>query len=348
MRSKPPTLTDVARLAEVSVPTASRVLNGGVRGTRSGNPELRRRVEDAARKLGYSVSTAAQAIKDGRSRSVAMMVTDIDDYGAAMMISGVMHAAEERGMSVAVRATFDDAQREQDLVSQLRGERHRALILATSRTTEFSRESALDAQLKVLSGEGTRVVVVGDSELGYPSVTVDNRVAASRLAQGLVDTGLRRFALVTGEDSQITARDRAEGFLEGLASRGIQVAEADIIRGEFDRNGGYAAAKDLEVKVDQLDAISAMSDTMALGVIARLREMGLDVPGDVEVTGFDRLPLLGDVMPRFSTVEVHLEQFGEAALSLALGEGTPVPARTIALHATPIVHGVRMGNPRES
>ena len=100
---RPPTLTDVARLAGVSVPTASRVLNGGVRGKESGSPELRRRVQDAARALGYSVNPAAQATKGGRARTVALLVSDIEDFGAATMIAGVMHAAfGESALSLAL------------------------------------------------------------------------------------------------------------------------------------------------------------------------------------------------------------------------------------------------------
>lgn len=339
---KPPTLTDVARLAGVSVPTASRVLNGGVRGSRSGVPEIRQRVKDAARALGYSVSPAAQAIKDGRARSAAMLVNDIDDYGSAAMIAGVMHAAEKRGISVAVRATFDDAQRELDLINQLRGERHRAFIFAASRTTDFKREAALDAQLRILQDEGTRIVLVGDSELGYPHVTVDSHEAAVALASGLADSGLKRFAIVSAPKSQITARDRVAGFLEGLAGHGIEVARENIVHREFTRDGGYAAVGTLQERLGEIDAIAAMSDAMAVGVIAHLRELGIETPRDIEVTGFDHVPLLGDVLPKFSTVEVPLDAFGEAALSLALDEPEVDPEARVALRATPIIHGTAL------
>lgn len=337
-RAKPPTLTDVARLAGVSVPAASRALNGGVRGKQSGSPELRSRVEEAAKALGYSVSPAAQAIKGGRARTVAFIVADIDDFGSATMIAGVMHAAEERGVSVAVRTTRDDPQREIELLSQLRGERHRAIIMATSRTTDAAREAAVGEQLRVLAQHGARVVVIGDNDLGFPTVTVDNHRAARLLADGLARAGRQRFAILSAPAAEITARDRVEGFVEGLSDHGLIVDTKDIVHTEFSREGGYVGVGRLADRIGDFDAIAAMSDAMAVGAIARLRELGIAVPRDIEVTGFDHVPMLGDVLQDFSTVEVPLEQFGPEALALALDDGAPADTR-ISLQATPIVHG---------
>ncbi|WP_019181117.1 LacI family DNA-binding transcriptional regulator [Microbacterium yannicii] len=336
--AKPPTLTDVARLAGVSVPAASRALNGGVRGKQSGSPELRSRVEEAARALGYSVSPAAQAIKGGRARTVAFIVADIDDFGSATMISGVMHAAEERGVSVAVRTTRDDPQRELDILTQLRGERHRAIVMATSRTTDAAREAAVGEQLRILAEHGARVVVIGDNDLGFATVTVDNHQAARLLADGLARAGRRRFAILSAPSAEITARDRVEGFIEGLAEHGIAIDQRDIVHTEFSREGGYAAVGRIADRIGDFDAIAAMSDAMAVGAIARLREIGIAVPRDLEVTGFDHVPMLGDVLQDFSTVEVPLERFGPEALALALDDGATADTR-ISLRATPIVHG---------
>lgn len=335
--AKPPTLADVARLAGVSVPAASRALNGGVRGKQSGSPELRSRVEEAARTLGYSVSPAAQTIKGGRARTVAFIVGDIDDFGSATMISGMMHAAEERGISVAVRTTRDDSARELDILTQLRGERHLAVVMATSRTTDPAREASVKEQLRVLRDHGAKIVVIGDNELGFPTVTVDNRHAARLLAGGLADAGKRRFAIVSGPSAEVTALERVGGFVEGLADRGIEIPDDDIVHTEFSRDGGYRAVDLLGDRLDDVEVIAAMSDAMAVGVIARLGELGESRAAGIEVTGFDHVPMLGDVLPGFSTVEVPLEEFGGAALALVLDE--PGARDSVALTATPILHG---------
>lgn len=338
--SKPPTLIDVAEHAGVSVPTASRVLNGGVRGRNSGSADVRKRVEAAARALGYSVSAAAQTTKGGRARTVAVVVSDMDDYGAATIISGVMHAAEERGLSVAVRATGDDATGELELFDQLRGERHRAVLVATSRTTDDVREQALGDRLRLLEEQGTRVVLIGDSQLPFPSVTTDNRRAASRLAVGLATNGARRFAIAAGPEDEITSLERASGFREGLAQAGIDTdGEPVLVHQPFTRDGGYAAAVQLEPVLDEVDVVAAMSDAMAVGIIARLRERGIDVPGQIEVSGFDHVALLGDVLPEFSTVEVPLKEFGRSGLELALRPRERGRNPSMSLESRPIVRG---------
>lgn len=333
---KPPTLAEVAALAGVSVPTASRVLNGGVRGARSGSSELRDRVLAAADTLGYAPSPAAQTMKGGRANTIALLISDIEDAGSATMTAGVMHAAERRGLSIAVRATLDDRKRELELLRALRGERHRGVIIATSRTSVQERERQVHQELQLLRKQGARVVVIGDSAFGFPSVTVDNSGTAQQLAEGLVAAGARRFAVIAGPAEQLTSQRRLEGFVAGLSAVGGPV---EVVHEDFTRNGGYRAAVQLEHLLPSLDVLAAMSDAMAVGALVRVRERGIEVPGALAVTGFDNVPVISDLIPGYSTVAVPLEAFGEAAVSLAVDE-SDVAVDRITLRAHPIVHGV--------
>lgn len=339
--AKPPTLTDVAQLAGVSVPTASRVLNGGVRGEASGTEELRQRVRTAAISLGYAPNPAAQTIKGGRSKTVALLVGDMEDQGSATMIAGVMHAAERRGVSVAVRATADDARREHLILEALRGERHRGVIVATSRTVDKAREAAVGKDLKVLADHGARVVIIGNSSLGFPQVTIDNVAASSALAKSLASTGARRFAILAGPDDQITSRDRVAGFLKGLSQHGIAEQEVRVIHEAFSRDGGYSGFAQLGAQARDLDVVAAMSDAMAVGAMVRARELSIAVPEQLEISGFDHVPMISDLLPRFSTVEVPLEAFGESAISLIL-DTSDTKVDAVTLKAQPMVHGRRI------
>ena len=336
--AKPATLADVAERAGVSVPTASRVLNGGVRGGDSGTSELRDRVRSAARSLGYTPNRAAQATKGGRSQTVALLVGDIADSGAAAMIAGVMHSAEQRRLSVAVRATGDDEHREHALLTALRGERHRAVIVATSRTTDQAREKSVAHDLDVLTQQGTHVVVIGNSTLDFPRVTVDTVGAAAAFARALVARGARRFGVLAGPDNQITSRDRVTGLLNGLAECGIDATRVPIVRGEFSRDGGYSGLSTLIERSEPFDVIAAMSDAMAVGALVRARELGVSARQNVTITGFDGIPLIGDLLPTFSTVTIPLESFGEAALFLAL-ESVTTGIDTITVKAQLVIEG---------
>lgn len=330
------TLSDVARLAGVSLPTASRVLNPGVRGAESGTPELRERVREAARRLGYVVNSAAQATAAGASRSITLIVSDLDDFGAATMISGVMHAAESQGLSVSVRATRDDAEREIEIVSALRGGRHRGVIFAASRSSDFAREARMVEALRALEAVGTRVAVIGRSELPFPSVVIDNRAVAASFAETLCAGVTGRVVVVAGPADQITSRDRLAGFLEGAARAGVQIATDDVLHAEFSRDGGFVAAAEIAERMPSVSLVAAMSDAMAVGLIAGLRAHGVPRDG-FEISGFDNVPMIGDLVPDFSTVEVPLEKFGEAAVGVLLEEQPAV--REIVLDAFPIVRG---------
>lgn len=330
------TLSDVARLAGVSLPTASRVLNPGVRGATSGTPELRQRVIDAAERLGYVVNAAAQATAAGASRAITLIVSDLDDFGATTMISGVMHAAEARGLSVSVRATRDVEQREVEIVSALRGERHRGVIVAASRSSDFDREARMSQALRALEATGTRVVVIGRSELPFSSVVTDNRAAAAAFAERVCANRAGRVMVVAGPADQLTSRDRLAGFMEGAARAGVDIAADDILYEEFSRDGGFRAATALAAQADEPVLVAAMSDAMAVGLIAGLREQGIEARERFPVTGFDNVPMIGDLLPEFDTVAVPLEQFGEAAVGLLLDDDDE--PRQILLEAYPVIH----------
>ncbi|MCS5716445.1 LacI family transcriptional regulator [Herbiconiux sp. CPCC 205716] len=309
----------MAEAAGVSLITASRILNPGVRGTRSGSQERRRKVQDAAQALGYTVNPAAQTIAVGAARTIALIVTDIRDFGSATIMAGVMAAAESRGMSVAVRTTHDDPVRELEIVRALRGERHRGVIIATSRTTDEPRESRFRQELSSLEDSGARVVVIGDSTLPFARVTVDTESAAAELATQLALTH-HRIAILAGPEGEVTSLERVTGFEAGLAAAGL--SPIAVMHGEFSRDGGYAAVYDLQARLADVDLVAAMSDAMAVGAIVALNEIGFRVPDEMTVSGFDNVPLLADLLPGFSTVAMPLEQFGEACLDRILEDAS--------------------------
>ncbi|MFK4760086.1 LacI family DNA-binding transcriptional regulator [Microbacterium sp. ZW T5_45] len=321
LQDRPATLADVALRAQVSVPTASRVLNGGIRGRESGDPTLRARVREAAEELGYAPSAAARTIKGGRSQSIAVIVNSIEDLGSTVMIGGIMHAAEDRDLAVAVRTTRDDSARELEVLRQLRGDRPRAVIVATSRTSDSAREERVGKELVLLRRQGARIVVIGDSALPFPKVTVDAANAAHELARGLAATGARRFAVVSGPEHEITAQTRLQGFLAGLHEAGVAVPQRFIAHAEFSRDGGVDAVHAFGTALQSVDVIAAMSDALAVGAIIGLRRLGLAVPRDVLVSGFDHIGVVSDLVPTLSTVRIPLAEMGQAAVAVAMNDG---------------------------
>ena len=163
------------------------------------------------------------------------------------------------------------------------------------------------------------MVIVSQGELPFDTVLIDNEGGARRLAEDLVLQGYTRFAIVEGSGALLTSRDRVRGFLDGLQAHGIDVPEALRVSGEFTRDGGYYAAGELiERGLDDVDLVFAVNDVMAIGVLARLRAASIAVPSRIAVAGFDDISTASAVSPALTTVHLHIEQIGAAALELAL------------------------------
>lgn len=305
MSENVPTLSEVAAHAGVSLATASRALNGSARRV---NATMQERVLASARALGYSANVQAQAVARGTTNVVALVVGDIADPYFASIASGVIRVADERGLIVTITATGpyagpESVERERAAVTALRGQRPRAVVLAGSRV----------AGVEAPEVDRERMAVVGAGAPGLRTVAVDNHGGAARLAEELRSLGYTDFAVLAGPEELVTVRDRVAGF------RSV-VPDAQIEHAEFSRTGGHRAMTELLAAGAHPECVFAVSDVMAIGAMAALREAGM-VPGrDIAVAGFDDIPLVADVTPALTSVALPLAEMGAQALELALAD----------------------------
>ena len=326
---RPATLYDVAEQAGVSLATASRVLNGSARIVAE---DYRVRVTAAAEALGYHPNRSAQATARGTAAIVALLVADIADPFFSSIAAGVTREAERHGLLVTIAETDRDADREHDLIQQLRGIRPRLLVLAGSR---FHHEPGHDRLVAQLRGVGGDVVLVGQTELPFGAVRIENRRGAEALARELVATGHRTSAVLAGPEGLIAAVERVEGFVEGLRAAGAPEPLA-VLHGAFDRDGGYEAAHRYAASGMRADVLFAVNDVMAIGAMTALREAGVDVPGTTGVAGFDDIASALDAVPALTTVRIELEEAGERAVRLGLegGDGVALGTRVVLRGST--------------
>jgi len=320
------TLADVAARAGVSLATASRALNGSVRKVRQESVD---RVHAAAQELRYTTNVQAQAVARGTTTTLALVVGDIADPYFAAIAAGAIRAADDAGLVVTITSTGGDPSREAAVLGVVAGLRPRAVVLAVSRRLGGGAELASAVSGLVAAGAGVSALV---SDLdgavagvsGVQPLVIRNLSGAAALAGGLVEQGHDSFAVLAGDPSLATAHARYEGFVAGLAAHGIRVPDDAVVPSEFTRDGGYRAMVSL---LDRAAAgsgvlprcVFAVTDLMAVGAVAAIRERGL-VPGvDVGVAGFDDVRMLADVVPALSTVRLPLEEIGERAVRRALG-----------------------------
>lgn len=325
-RSAPARLTEVADQAGVSLATASRVLNGSDRTV--GDP-LRRRVLAAAAQLGYRANPHAQAIARGASNIIGLVVHDLADPYFSTIADGVMRQCEQRGLVVVLASTRRDPAREIEYASALRAQRARAVIIVGSCTTDTELTTRLAKELASIAESGGRVACVTQNRLGTNTILIQNRAGARDLARALAGMGHRRFAVLGGPADLLTARDRHQGFVDGLARAGVPTADVRVIHSAFSRDGGYAAAQQLVDRGLGVTCVFACNDVMAVGAMAAFRERGLRVPDDVSVAGFDDIKTLRDLTPQLTTVHLDLEQLGERAAELALAGEPEDPAQLV-------------------
>ncbi|MGA7205184.1 MAG: LacI family DNA-binding transcriptional regulator [Specibacter sp.] len=332
----PVKLTEVARLAGVSLATASRVLNGSARKPAEGIAE---RVKAAAEELGYVANAQAQALARSSTSLVGLVVHDIADPYFSTLARGVQDAAKHYRHQVLLAGTdhAGDGQGPGDAelaaVNAFISHRTDAIILAASRLQV--EDPRLSKALAQYIENGGRVVALGATGIpGAKSLRVANKDGAAALAAALVNRGVSRFAILAGPPERNTARHRVEGYAEALAAAGIKPAA--VITGAFTSQGGYDATLECLDSLgitspagDPADGhdddpaggplcILAANDVMALGAMTALRSRGLRVPQDVQVAGFDDIPTLRYHSPGLTTYRLPLEHMGRLAAELAL------------------------------
>ncbi|MBP2330689.1 LacI family transcriptional regulator [Kibdelosporangium banguiense] len=302
------TLHDVAADAGVSLATASRVLGGS---SRPVAPEYRDRVLAAAARLRYAADASARAMRTG-SDALALVADDLTTPSIAIVVAAMERQARTRGAFVTVSATHCDPQRQLETIRQLRALRPRALVLTSGRIDADALSGRLLAELLAYQQSGGRVVIVGDTDLPFHSISFDNHRAAREIGRHIARTGHRRVAILAGEPEQAAISARTAGFIEGLGAE----TEVRVVHCEVSRQGGFKAAQGLVT--DDLDAIMAANDLMAVGALSALRTAGVAVPADLSLTGFDDIGLAVNVTPRLTTVALPLAYAGMEAIRLAL------------------------------
>jgi LacI family transcriptional regulator len=307
-------ITEVARLAGVSVATASRVMSDADYPV---SAAARERVLDAARTLDYVPNALARGLLKSQVPVVGVIVHDITDPYFAEVVRGVEDAASPAGFLVITCSSERDPERERSYVRLLRSMRAAAIIFAGSGLDDPALNEELPRHLAAMREQGAAVVHLSPHALGPPEIQVDNAGGVASLVAALVELGHRRIAFLAGPRALYVARDRLAGYRAGLAAAGIQVDERLIVQTSFDREGGALAVDTLLAGEAPFTAMCAANDQLALGALERLRALGIAVPDAVSVAGFDDISMASMTAPSLSTVRLPLRELGRLGFAFA-------------------------------
>jgi len=314
-------LIDVAEAAGVSIATASRALagNAGV------SEALAAKVRGVAAELGYVVNAHARSLAGGSSRSVGLVVHEIGDPYFSEIASGVLQLATQEGLTVQICHTGRDPEVELRQIRGLIANRVGAILVAGSGFVDPAVEAPARAELQRFVAQGGRVAVIGRHHLGVDAVLPDNTQGGRLIAEHLLSLGHRRLAVASGATALSTVADRLRGIREALDAAGVR--DVPIVEESFTRDGGREAARTILADHPGTTAILALNDDMAIGSLSELRVSGVQVPGEMSVTGFDDVAVAGDLSPALTTVRLPMGDMGQRCLSLVLKEPGTRPRR---------------------
>ncbi|NEE01695.1 LacI family DNA-binding transcriptional regulator [Phytoactinopolyspora halotolerans] len=298
----PVTVRDVARSAGVSIATVSRVVNGHY-GVSSRTVE---QVRAAIEELGYESSLVATSLRRNRTNVFGLVTHSFESY-TAEVLKGVMEALSGTGLDLIVYANSDTYGTrshgwEQRNLTRLSGTLTDGCIVVTPWTEVKSRTPVV------------AIDPVRDSTM--PSVAADNLAGAVTAVNHLLTLGHRRIGFIGGRSSLAAAWAREEGYRAALADAGLTVDPTLIGRGDFHPETAIAPARTLLDSDDRPTAIFTASDGMALKVLEVAGDLGLDVPGDLSVVGFDNIPESALAQPALTTIDQSMHQLGYEAARL--------------------------------
>lgn len=307
---------EVARLAGVSQSAVSRTFTPGA----SVSARTREKVERAAAKLGYRPNPIARAMITGKSRIIGLVVAYLDNQFYPVALERLSRALQEKGYHILIFLAENSEDSVPEVVAELLDYRVDAIV-----TASVAMSNDLTSQC---DAAGIPVVMFnrGQDDARLSAVTSDNVAGGRDVANFLVAGGHRRIAHIAGWQGSSTGRDRARGFTEALAARGMEPVA--VVDGMYDSDEAKRRTRELFSSADRPDAVFVGNDHMAFAVLDTLRfELGLRVPDDVSVVGYDDVPIAGWPAYNLTTIRQPVNRMVTATVDTLMarikGEAEP-------------------------
>lgn len=309
------TINDIARLTGVSKKTVSRVING----SELVHPETREKVQALMTELGYSPDPQARGLAFRHSFLIGLVFDNPTAQYIVNMQYGALDALRDSGFELVVHPCDS---KQADYIEGIKRFVQRQKLYGVILIPRVSEDQALADALQELGIRYARIASVPLDEPTRMVLTHDRR-AGAEVAEYLESLGHRQVGLITGPKRYRSSIERGGGFIEGLARRGIKLSETHIYEGGYTFESGVAGAEALLRQSPRPTAIFACNDEMAAGVYKAALRMGLSIPGDLSVVGYDDSPLASQLWPPLTTIHLPVRDLGRQAAGLLLAKDWP-------------------------
>lgn len=305
MNSKKLTIKDIARKANVSKSTVSRVIND----TTPVKKEKRQAVLDAMKELNFKPNVFARSLAGGKSMTIGILTGDIGSPFYDSITKGIIESLNPTNYTAIIADGQWQESLERNAISTLM-ERQVDGIITIGGLLDIEAINELDDDIPL--------VMVGRKEVGWEDrcVFIDNKAAAKIATKHLIDSGHKQIAHIMGDSVHPDAIDRYNGYKEAMKEAGLEASEDLFSQGDFTATSGQAAMEALLEKGVAMTAVFAANDQMALGARLALYHRGLSVPEDVSIIGFDNQPNAEFAIPPLTTIAQPGFQMGQKATTL--------------------------------
>lgn len=305
---RPATMKVIAEAAGVGLGTVSRALSGSPHVAE----ETRRRVERAAKQLGYRPSAVGRGLKRQRTDTIGLIVADISNQFYGEFAQGVLAAAHEADRRVVVGSSGEHHESEHENLELLMQQRVDGIIAFPAGENLESWRAAQSLGIRVVFADRT---VEG---LDVPSVVVDNEKGMRRLTEHLIGLGHRRIGYLGGPRSVSSGLQRENGFRRALAAAGLSIDEDLIVSQSYTRESTRAGAARVLGLPARPTALIASNNVLAEAALVEIRERGIDIPGEISFAMVDDVPWASLTHPTVTVLAQPVRELGRAAVALLL------------------------------
>ena len=308
------TLKDVAKLANVSISTASLALNG-----KHVAPETRKRILDAAEKLDFVMGSAAKSLKSGKSHSIGFYILgldeaqDLSEEGSDfwyILLKGIMEVTSNNGYTfIFERSLWDDGGAEENILSKVKSKSIDGAIIIPQYNFHYSFLEPLE-KLKF-----PYVLINPNIEIdNIKKIFIDEYNGMKKATEYLISKGFNRIAFINGPKNHVDAINRINGFIDTLIDSRIPVYNEFIINSDFTISGGKQTVSRILKNTRNIpDAILCSNDYLAVGAIHAINDLGFRVPEDISVFGYGDHDVSRCVIPELTTMHTPILEIGRNA-----------------------------------
>lgn len=320
------TIADVAREANVSVATVSRVLNK----QDTVRPETTERVYRAIEKLSFEPNMSARNLRRNETRVILIVTPNITNPYYAHILTGIGDGANESGYSALIYNTAGDEARERAGMDMLKKRRaDGAILLANSIDSDWVQEYADKYPIVQCSEYALK--------LDIPRVSIDNYKATQDVMEYIISIGHKKIATISSSNNYISTLLRLNAYKDSLSSHGFEVREEyiELANADYSFKSGKAAACRLLEQKDRPTAIFCISDTIALGAITAAKELGIRVPEELTVIGFDDVDDTTMFHPYITTIAQPCYEMGKEAFNIlhsCINNGLELNSKVVLPH----------------